>query len=130
MDTAGTSAERRFYPRHRVRVAVLWRAPAGEAMTGEICDVSAHGFFLVSTSALPDDVGVGVHTQVTLRTKTGEHTLVGKVRWRGFHPLHQAIGCGIYLDDASVEIVARIFPILRQDPLPEREAPRARASER
>jgi len=123
MEAGCAFAERRFYPRHRVRVAVLWRDCQREAMPGEICDVSAHGVFLVSTSAVPDDVGIGDRTEIVLRTKTGEQTLVGNVRWRGFHPLHQAIGCGIQLDDPSSEIIVRVFPILQQPIPPQRPAP-------
>ena len=83
-------------------------------MPGEICDVSAQGVFVVATSALPDDVGTGDLTQITFKTQLGEETLAGIVRWRGFHPLHQAIGCGIRLDDASVAKVARLFPGLAE----------------
>ncbi len=83
-------------------------------MPGEICDVSVQGVFVVATSALPDDVGTGDFTQITLQTKSGEETLTGIVRWRGYHPLHQAIGCGIRLDEASMALVARLFPALRE----------------
>ena len=81
-------------------------------MPGEICDVSIEGLFLVATSALPDEVGVGDSMQLTLRTQTGEETMAGIVRWRGFHPTHEAIGCGILLDEASVKVLHRLFPIL------------------
>jgi hypothetical protein len=81
-------------------------------MSGEICDVSAQGVFIVSTSALPDDVGVGDATRITISTKTGDELLSGIVRWRGYHPAHQAIGCGVQLDEASSEVIARLFPIL------------------
>jgi hypothetical protein len=97
-----------------VRVAVLWRNRRQELMPGEICDVSAQGVFLVATTALPDDVGVGDLTQITLQTQSGEESLTGIVRWRGYHPLHQAIGCGIRLDEASIAVVARLFPALRE----------------
>jgi hypothetical protein len=114
MSQQHAESERRIYPRHRVRVAVLWRNRQNDPMPGEICDVSAQGVFVVATSALPDDVGVGDLTQITMQTKLGEETLAGIVRWRGYHPLHQAIGCGIRLDEASVAAVARLFPALRQ----------------
>ena len=107
-------SERRIYPRHRVRVAVLWRNHQQELMPGEICDLSVQGVFVVATSALPDDVGTGNNTQITLRTHWGEETLTGIVRWRGYHPVHQAIGCGIQLDQASMAVLARLFPVLRQ----------------
>lgn len=81
-------------------------------MRGEICDVSAQGVFIVSTSALPDDVGVGDATQITVSTKSGKEVLSGIVRWRGYHPAHQAIGCGIKLDQPSTEVIARLFPVL------------------
>lgn len=86
-------------------------------MRGEICDVSAHGLFLVSATALPDDVGVGEGAQITVRTLTGEETLTGIVRWRGYHPLHDAIGCGVQLDDASALVIARLFPVLQNPTL-------------
>jgi len=111
-------SERRIYPRHRVRVAVLWRNRQQDLMPGEICDVSAQGIFVVATSALPDDVGAGDLTQITLKTRLGDETLTGIVRWRGFHPLHQAIGCGIRLDEASAATVARLFPALHEQAKP------------
>ncbi len=83
-------------------------------MPGEICDVSAQGVFVVATSALPDDVGAGDRMRITLRTPSGEESLTGTVRWRGFHPAHEAIGCGIQLDEASMAVVARLFPVLRK----------------
>jgi len=113
MSPQRAQSERRIYPRHRVRVAVAWRNRQQDPMSGEICDVSAQGIFVVATSALPDDVGVGDATQVTLQTPLGEEILAGVVRWRGYHPLHQAIGCGIRLDEASIAAVERLFPALR-----------------
>jgi hypothetical protein len=104
--------ERRIHPRHRVRVAVFWHNRRAEPMPGEICDVSVAGLFLVSTSALPDEVGVGDSMQIALRTEKGEETMAGIVRWRGFHPTHEAIGCGILLDEASIKVLHRLFPVL------------------
>ena len=95
-------------------MAVLWRNRQQDLMPGEICDVSAQGIFVVATSALPDEVCAGDLTQITMPTKQGEETLSGIVRWRGYHPLHQAIGCGIRLDEASMATVARLFPALRE----------------
>jgi hypothetical protein len=109
---ARATAERRIYPRHRVRVAVSWRNRRLEAMPGEICDVSAQGLFLVSTTAIPDDVGVGDSTEIAISTEHGEEVLRGVVRWRGFHPTHQAIGCGIRLDEPSALTIVRMFPVL------------------
>ena len=109
---ARASAERRIYPRHRVRVAVLWKGRRPEPMPGEICDVSAQGLFVVSTTAIPDEVGVGDSTQITMSTENGRESLRGVVRWRGYHPAHQAIGCGIQLDEASAAAMARLFPAL------------------
>jgi hypothetical protein len=109
---ARASAERRIYPRHRVRVAVLWNGRRPEPMSGEICDVSAQGLFVVSTTAIPDEVGVGDSTQLTLSTQNGRETLHGVVRWRGYHPAHQAIGCGIQLDETSAQAILRLFPAL------------------
>ena len=95
-------------------MAVLWRNRQQDLMPGEICDVSAQGVFLVATSALPDEVGVGDLTQMTFKTQAGEERLAGVVRWRGFHPLHQAIGCGIRLDEPSMATLSRLFPALRE----------------
>jgi hypothetical protein len=41
MSQQRAQSERRIYPRHRVRVAVIWRNRQQEPMPGEICDVSA-----------------------------------------------------------------------------------------
>lgn len=84
-------------------------------MAGEICDVSARGLFLVSRTALPDDVGIADRASVTVRTTYGEETLVGVVRWRGYHPSHEAIGCGIELDKPSQAVLLRLFPVLGRD---------------
>ncbi len=91
-------------------------------MRGEICDVSAQGVFVVSTSALPDDIGVGDATQISVSTKSGTEVISGIVRWRGYHPAHQAIGCGIQLDEPSTEVIARLFPVLL-DPVPAHQPP-------
>ena len=109
---ARATAERRVYPRHRVRVAVVWCNRRDRPMSGEICDLSAQGVFIVSTSALPDDVGVGDVTRITLARQSSEEVLTGIVRWRGFHPAHEAIGCGIQLDPPSAEALVRLFPAL------------------
>lgn len=116
-----TTGERRIYPRHRVRVAVIWRNRDNVPMPGEICDVSAHGLFLVSTSALPDDVGVGDATEISIVCEGQPRLLTGIVRWRGFHPSHQAIGCGIQLDDESAELMATVFPAVLAPPNVSRE---------
>ena len=81
-------------------------------VSAEICDLSSQGMFVVATSALPDDVGTGDATQMVLTTAAGSATLTGIVRWRGFHPLHQSIGCGILLDEASAATLKRLFPHL------------------
>lgn len=105
-------SERRVYPRHRVRVAVVWRMRQDAPVAAEICDLSAQGMFVVATTALPDDVGTGDTTQIALTTAAGSATLTGIVRWRGYHPLHQAIGCGILLDESSAADLKRLFPHL------------------
>lgn len=107
------TAERRIYPRHRVHVAVMWNNRDAKPMRGEICDVSAQGVFIVSATALPDDIGVGDASQITIATKSGDEVISGIVRWRGYHPAHQAIGCGIKLDEPSMEVIVRLFPVLR-----------------
>jgi hypothetical protein len=118
------TAERRIYPRHRVRVAVVWCKRHAKPMPAEICDVSSQGVFIVSTSALPDDVGIGDTTQITLTTRSGPEMLSGIVRWRGYHPAHQAIGCGVQLDEASTHVIARLFPVLLA-PAPAHQPPDA-----
>ncbi len=100
-----------------MRAAVLWQNRRPEPMPGEICDVSAQGLFIVSTSAIPDDVGVGDAVKITLRMQNQDYVLSGVVRWRGFHPTHQAIGCGIQLDEAGAEAVVRLFPVLQVPPV-------------
>ena len=87
-----------MHPRHRVRVAVLWRSRRSQSEPGEICDIAAQGLLLVATTALPDEVGVGDTARITVRTESGEGILSGTVRWRGFHPAYEAIGCGIRFD--------------------------------
>lgn len=112
MNERRSSPERRIYPRYRVRVAVQWQDRRLDAMDAEICDISARGLFLVSATSLPDVVGVGDSTQIRVTTSAGKGILEGRVRWRGFHPVHQSIGCGIQLDDKSEAEMARLFPVL------------------
>jgi hypothetical protein len=112
MKQPGAIPERRIHPRHRVRVAVVWNNRNNQLMPGEICDVSSEGLFLVGTTALPDEVGIGDTMQITVHTETGNEVLVGIVRWRGYHPVHEAIGCGIRLDPSSIITANRIFPVL------------------
>lgn len=116
------TSERRIYPRHRVHVAVVWNNCRTQPMRGEICDVSAQGVFIVSTTALPDEVGVGDSTHITISTKTQKEEIAGIVRWRGYHPAHQAIGCGIQLDEPSAKVIARLFPVLL-DSIPAHQPP-------
>ena len=118
MKQARAAPERRLYPRHRVRVAVLWYRRRDQPEAAEICDISAEGIFLVATSALPDEVGIGDMARIEVRTDIGEGTLSGMVRWRGYHQAHGAIGCGIHLDEASRVVAKRLFPILRQPAVP------------
>jgi hypothetical protein len=105
--------DRRLHPRRRVSVVVTWCKQDQELMIGELCDVSLQGVFLLSRTALPDGVGVGDRTKITVRTAYAEEDLVGTVRWRGYHPAHQAIGCGIKLDDSSRRAILRLFPELQ-----------------
>ncbi|MGD0838223.1 MAG: PilZ domain-containing protein [Polyangia bacterium] len=106
-------SERRVYPRYRLRAAVLWRNRHHETMPAEICDISAQGLFIVSTSALPDEVGVGDNTEISLLLQGRAQILTGMVRWRGFHPVHQAIGCGVMLDQASAAVMTKLIADLR-----------------
>ncbi len=112
MSPARVTSERRAFSRHRARVVVTWRDRAQRAMDGEICDVSERGVFLVSRTALPDEVGVGDRTLISVRTEHGQAELAGTVRWRGYHPAHEAIGCGVLLDEASQAAVLDLFPEL------------------
>jgi len=105
--------DRRLFPRHRVSVVVTWCKRDQDLMLGELCDLSAQGVFLLSRTALPDDVGVGDRTQISVRTAYAEEDLVGTVRWRGYHPTHHAIGCGIQLDESSRSAILRLFPELQ-----------------
>jgi hypothetical protein len=129
------TAERRIHPRHRVRVAVVWSNRDAIPMSGEICDLSSQGVFIVSTSALPDDVGIGDTTRITIKTGTTDEVISGIVRWRGYHPAHQAIGCGIQLDEPSCGVIARLFPIVlaskpaEKPPAPSPDLPAAAAED-
>jgi hypothetical protein len=113
MSPLRSGSDRRAFPRHRVRVLVQWSKRSADVMAGEICDVSLQGVFLVSRTALPDDVGVGVRTRITVRTDAGEDDLLGTVKWRGYHPSYEAIGCGILIDEASRPALIKLFPVLR-----------------
>ncbi len=116
MNPVRVSSERRAFPRHRVRVLVQWSKRSPEVMAGEICDVSVQGVFLVSRTAVPDDVGVGDRTRINVRTEYGEEDLLGTVKWRGYHPMYEAIGCGILIDEESRTALLKLFPVLREPP--------------
>jgi hypothetical protein len=113
MEDHEPTAARRSHPRSRVLVLVRWHNRREEGVSAELCDVSAEGVFLVPTGALPDEVDVGDPIWIVVPAAAGEKTLTGTVRWRGFHPLHELIGCGIKLDPSSHEIIRGLFPVIR-----------------
>ena len=105
----------RIHRRSRVLVLVRWHNRREERAAAEICDVSAQGLFLVPEGPLPDEVKAGDLVWVVVPVADGgEETLTGTVRWRGFHPSHKNLGCGIQLDPASIEIIQRLFPIVQE----------------
>jgi hypothetical protein len=112
MKTDESADPKRSYPRSRVLVFVRWHNRREEGVSAELCDVSAEGVFLVPAGALPDQVDVGDPVWIIVPVAEGEKTLTGVVRWRGFHPSHELIGCGIKLDPGSYEIVRGLFPIV------------------
>ena len=113
MHTDEPTGAKRSHPRSRVLVLVRWHNRREEGVSAELCDVSAEGVFLVPTGALPDQVDVGDPVWIVVPAADGEKTLTGIVRWRGFHPSHELIGCGIKLDPSSHEIVRGLFPVIR-----------------
>jgi len=114
MDASHPSPPKRQHPRSRVLVVVRWHNRQEESVPAELCDVSAEGVFLVPTGPLPDNVSSGDPVWISVHTTAGDEVLSGTIRWRGFHPSHEATGCGIQLDPRSLGIVERIFPILRK----------------
>ena len=113
MEADESCALKRNHPRSRVLVLVRWHNRREEGVAAELCDVSAEGVFLVPTGALPDQVDVGDPVWVVVPAADGEKTLTGIVRWRGFHPSHELIGCGIKLDPSSHDVVRSLFPFVR-----------------
>ena len=107
-------AQRR-HPRTNVHVTVRWFNRAEEAVEAEILDASAEGVFVVSADPLPDAVGPGDTVWVSVPSAGGSVTLTGTVRWRGYHPGHQLLGCGVQLEGQSVDMVRKLFPVLQQD---------------
>ena len=87
-------AQRR-HPRTRVHVSVRWFNRAEEEVEAEILDMSEEGVFVVSADPLPDAVGAGDTVWISVPSSGGSVTLTGSVRWRGFHPGHQVLGCGV-----------------------------------
>jgi PilZ domain len=107
-------AQRR-HPRTNVHVTVRWFNRAEEAVEAEILDVSAEGVFVVSADPLPDAVGPGDTVWVCVPSAAGSVTLTGTVRWRGYHPGHQLLGCGIQLEGRSLELIRKLVPSLHED---------------
>ena len=102
----------RRHPRTNVHVTVRWFNRAEEAAEAEILDVSAEGLFIVSVEPLPDAVGPDDVVWISVPSAGGGVTLTGTVRWRGFHPGHHVLGCGIHLEAPSLEILRRLLPSL------------------
>jgi hypothetical protein len=102
-------AQRR-HPRTKVHVTVRWFNRAEEAVEAEILDMSAEGVFVVSADPLPDAVGPGDTIWISVPSAGDDVTLTGTVRWRGFHPGHQVLGCGIHLEGQSLEIIRKLLP--------------------
>lgn len=101
-------------PRSRVEVVVRWYSRQSDAVPAELCDVSADGAFLVPTGPFPERVSAGDPVWISITTSSSVETLSGTVRWRGFHPGHDAVGMGIKLDPASSAAIVKIFPVLRE----------------
>jgi hypothetical protein len=108
------SPSRRAHRRNAVQVRVRWHNRREESVSARIHDISAEGLFLVPEHALPDSVRAGDPVWVVVTSEGKDETLAGTIRWRGFHPAHHVIGCGIQLDGNSPEIVERLFPIVRE----------------
>ena len=101
---------RRRHPRTPVHVLVHWHNRAEEGVEAEIYDVSAEGLFIVSSNPLPETVDTGDVVWVIVPSATGDETLTGTVRWRGFHPTHNLPGVGIELDQRGYTQIRRLFP--------------------
>lgn len=95
-----------------------WHNRREERVSAHIHDISAEGLFLVPEHTLPDSVRAGDAVWVVITADGKEETLTGTIRWRGFHPSHQLVGCGIQLDSQSVQIVERLFPVVRLSQAP------------
>jgi hypothetical protein len=94
---------RRRHPRTPVQVLVHWHNRCEEGVQAEIFDVSAEGLFIVSSHPLPESVDTGDVVWVIVPNASGDETLTGTVRWRGFH-------LGIELDQKGYTQVRRLFP--------------------
>lgn len=102
-------------PRSRVEVVVRWYSRQSEPVPAELCDVSADGAFLVPTGPFPERVSPGDPVWISITTSSSDvETLSGTIRWRGFHPGHDALGMGIKLDRTSSAAIVKIFPVLRE----------------
>jgi hypothetical protein len=103
------SVQRRRDPRSPRLVHVCWVNRESEGQPAELCDVSVSGFFVVPTGSFPDSVGVGDPVWVVVQEPDGAKTLTGRVRWRGYSQIHDAIGCGVLLDPGCLALAATIF---------------------
>jgi hypothetical protein len=93
---------------------VRWFNRAEEAAEAEILDVSSEGLFVVSVETLPDAVSPDDIVWISVPSAGGSVTLTGTVRWRGFHPGHHVLGCGIHLEPSSLETLHKLLPALAQ----------------
>ena len=93
---------------------VRWFNRAEEAAEAQILDVSSEGLFVVSVDPLPDAISPDDVVWISVPSAAGSVTLTGTVRWRGFHPGHHVLGCGIHLDASSLETLQKLLPALAQ----------------
>lgn len=91
-----------------------WHNRREESVGAKIHDISAEGLFLVPEHDLPDSVRAGDAVWVVVSSEGKDETLAGTIRWRGFHPSHHVIGCGIQLDGNSLQLVEKLFPVVRE----------------
>ncbi len=91
----------RRWPRKTVRWVAQWMHPAGGECSGQVCDVSAKGFFMRPMTGETSELPVGTRLAISYAMpgrRDGLATVQGTVRWKGSSYSHQCPGFGIELD--------------------------------
>ena len=105
-------SQRRAHERKKLLVEVRWQHRGSEGAAAELCDISLGGAYMTPLGTVPNEVGKDSIVWLVVAGPHGEDVIAGIVRWRGFSQEHGVIGFGLEFEEASKDVVKRVFGAL------------------